>query len=31
MWIHMRLRILLEIKPEENTLKKYPKNEDISY
>ena len=28
-WIHIWLWILLEIKPEQNSLKKYPKNEDL--
>ena len=25
------LRVLLEIKPEQNTLKKFPKNEDLNF
>ena len=29
-WIHIWLWVLPKIKPEENTLKKYPKNEDLS-
>ena len=31
MWIHIWLGILLEIKAEQNTLKKYPKNEDYNF
>ena len=29
--IRVKLRILLEIKPEQHTLNKYPKNEDLNF
>ena len=31
MWICIWLQILLEIKPDQITLKKYPKNEDLNF
>ena len=31
MWIYIWLWVLLKVKPEQNTLKKYPKNEDLNF